>query len=237
MKALHMQTIQSTGVALKVADFSHPPASVEHLLLREFSHRVNNELTSVVGFAVSIAGRSTSHEVKSALAAVTDVLHRYSEVHRALQMPSYSTEIDAPEYVSALCHSLKRARLDSRGIELELATRPLKLRSEQCWKLGLIVSELITNSARHAFGDHGGTIQVELSASGSFAQCYVRDNGAARSPRRVGQGLMIVDALARELGGAIDHEFGAEGATSALTFPIHNDALLIDDNVIGTQPT
>ena len=55
-----------------------------------------------------------------------------------------------------------------QGIELELASRPLKLRSERCWKLGLIVSELITNSARHAFGDRGGTIQVELSASGSL---------------------------------------------------------------------
>ena len=146
-------------------------------------------------------------------------------------------KLTRPNIVSALCHSLKRARLDSQGIELELATRPLKLRSERCWKLGLIVSELITNSARHAFGNRGGTIQVELSASGSLAQCYVRDNGVAHSPRRVGQGLMIVDALARELGGAIDHEFGAEGATSALTFPIHNDALLIDDKVIRTQPT
>ena len=36
MKALHMQTTQSTGVALKVADFSHPAASVEHLLVRDF---------------------------------------------------------------------------------------------------------------------------------------------------------------------------------------------------------
>ena len=168
---------------------------------------------------------------------MTDVLHRYAGVHRALQMPSHSQEIDAPEYLSTLCHSLKRARLDPQGIELELASRPFKLRSDQCWKLGLIVSELITNSARHAFGDRDGTIQVELSASGSRAQCYIRDNGVARSPRRVGQGLKIVDALARELGGTIDHEFGAEGATSVLTFPTHNDALLIDDKVIGTQPT
>jgi two-component sensor histidine kinase len=237
MKALHTQTIQPTRDALKVADFSHTTASAEHLLLREFIHRVNNELTSVIGFAVSIAGRSTSYEVKSAIAEVTDVLHRYAGVHRALQMPSHGKEIDAPEYVSALCHSLKRARLDPQGIELELASRPFMLRSDQCWRLGLIVSELIADSARHAFGNRGGTIKVELSASDSLAQCYVGDNGGARSPRRVGHGLKIVDALARELGGAIDYEFGTDGASSAITFPIHNDALLIDDKAIRPEPT
>ncbi len=235
MKALHAQTTPPLSDALKVGNFSHATASVEHLLVREFSHRINNELTSVIGFAVSIAGRSTSYEVKSALAKVTDVLHRYAGVHRALQMPSHSQEIDAPEYLSTLCHSLKRARLDPQGIELELVSRPFKLRSDQCWKLGLIVSELITNSARHAFGNRGGTIKVELSASGPFAQCYVRDNGVVRNPRRGGQGLKIVDALARELGGAIDHEFGIDGATSAITFPIHNDTLLIDDKAIRPE--
>lgn len=232
-----MQTIHCPNDAVKVAGFGLATASVDHLLVRELSHRVNNELTSVIGFAVSIAGRSTSYEVKSALAEVTDVLHRYAGVHRALQMPSQSQAIDASEYLSTLCHSLKRARLEPQGIELELASRPFKLRSDQCWKLGLIVSELITNSARHAFGNRGGTIKVELSAAGSLAQCYVRDNGVARSPRRLGQGLKIVDALARELGGAVDHEFGIDGATSAITFPINSDALLIDDKAIRPEPT
>ena len=108
-----MQTIHSAGDALKAVDFGPVSASLDHLLVEEFSHRVNNEFTSVIGFAVSIAGRSTSHEVKSALAEVTDVLHRYAGVHRALQMPSHSEEIDASEYVGALCHSLKRARTRS----------------------------------------------------------------------------------------------------------------------------
>lgn len=222
-----MQTILSSADT-KIDEFGLAPVCVEHLLVREISHRVNNEFTSVIGFAVSIAAHSKSDEVKSALAEVTDALHRYAGVHRALQMPSRSEEIDASEYVAALCHSLKRARLDPRGIELVLASRPFKLRSEQCWKLGLIVSELITNSVRHAFGNQAGTILVTFHASDSMAECSVRDNGVTRSPRESGQGLTIIDALARDLGGTITHEFGAKGATSVLAFPIHNDALLID---------
>lgn len=222
-----MQTIHSSADT-KIDEYGLAPTRVEHLLVQEISHRVNNELTSIIGFAVSIAGRSKSHEVKSALTEVTDVLYRYAGVHRALQMPSHNEEIDASEYVGTLCHSLKRALLDPRGIEFVLASRSFKLRSQRCWKLGLIVSELITNSARHAFGNQVGTIMVTLDASDSLAECGVRDNGLAQSAPKIGQGLKIIDALARDLGGTITHEFAAEGATSILAFPIDNDAPFID---------
>jgi two-component sensor histidine kinase len=110
--------------------------------------------------------------------------------------------------------------LDRRDIELVLVEYPLHMRSEQCWRLGMIVSELITNSARHAFGDRGGTIRVELSGSGPFAECCVTDNGSSRGCHRPGRGLQIIDALAKELNGEIVHRFGTEGAQSRLIFPL-----------------
>jgi two-component sensor histidine kinase len=231
-----MHTNHSSGSAQKIVDFSLAPTSADHLLIQELSHRVKNEFTSVIGLAVSIASRSASHEVKSALAKVSEVLHCYAVAHRALQMPIHCTEIDASEYVSALCHSLSCARLDPQGIELVLASRPFKLRSERCWKLGLILSELITNSARHAFENRGGTIEVTLRTSGVLAECCVKDNGSARRPHRIGHGLKIVAALAKELGGSISHDFGPEGATSALTFPIHNDGHFVDATAIRLGP-
>ncbi|WP_424631791.1 sensor histidine kinase [Bradyrhizobium sp. SYSU BS000235] len=231
-----MQTIHSPRGAQTSADFSLASASIEHLLVREFTHRVNNEFTSVIGLAGSIANRSTSHEVKSAIAQLTTVLHCFAEVHRALQMPSHSLEIDASAYVSALCHSLKRARLDPQGIELVLVSRPFKLSSERCWKLGLIISELITNSARHAFGNRGGRIEVLLSASDSSMECCVRDSGSVRRPCRIGHGLKIIDALAQELGGSVSHKFGPEGATSLLRFPVQGEAPFIDASATRTRP-
>jgi two-component sensor histidine kinase len=46
---------------------------------------------------------------------------------------------------------------------------------ERCWRLGLIVSELITNAERHAFRNAGGCIRVKLLPSQSFAECRVTD--------------------------------------------------------------
>jgi two-component sensor histidine kinase len=138
-------------------------------------------------------------------------------------MPTCSTVINASDYVRALCQSIKRARLDSRDIELVLVEYPLRMPSERCWKLGMIVSALITSSARHAFGGRGGTIRVELSGSGPLAKCCVMDNGSSRSCSRPGEGLRIVEALAKELNGKIAHRFGPEGAQSILVFPISGE--------------
>ena len=158
--------------------------------------------------------------MKAALSRSHKSLHNYAGMHRALQMPTYSTSIDASSYIRTLCQSIKRAETgptrDRAGAGRNLRSQ---LHSEQCWKLGMIISELITNSARHAFGDRGGTIRIELSSFGPFAQCSFMDNGSSKHSSTPGQGLKIIDALASELNGEIVHRFGIEGARSILPIP------------------
>jgi hypothetical protein len=66
----------------------------------------------------------------------------------------------------------------------------------------------------------------------------VTDNGSSQGSIRPGDGLKIVDALARELNGEIFHRFGADGALSVLIFPVSGetpqtktDSLINDDPV------
>jgi two-component sensor histidine kinase len=120
-------------------------------LMRELSHRINNEFTSAISVISLTAARSGSSEVKAALSDVSDRLHRYADVHRTLQMPEYQTYVDAALYLQQLCLSISRSRLEPNNIKLILAVRPLSIPSDRCWRLGMIVYGLITNSARHAF--------------------------------------------------------------------------------------
>jgi two-component sensor histidine kinase len=46
------------------------------LLMRELSHRINNEFTSAISVISLAAARSDSNEVKAALNDVSDRLHR-----------------------------------------------------------------------------------------------------------------------------------------------------------------
>jgi two-component sensor histidine kinase/DNA-binding winged helix-turn-helix (wHTH) protein len=166
------------------------------------------------------AARSPNGEVKSALAAVEARLQSYMQVNRCLQMPSQDTVIDASAHLRRLCQSISRSRLDCRGIGLQFAGRPLQMESERCWRLSMVISELITNAARHAFGDGGGKIRVELCQRGPFAKCRVADNGRAPEKIRPGLGFAIVERLIASLDGKINQHFGLEGAVSDMIFPV-----------------
>jgi two-component sensor histidine kinase len=198
-------------------------SSEARLLLREFSHRINNEFASAIGVISIAAARSADDEAKVALAAVQDRLQSYALVHHALQMPEDDSCIDAAAYLRQLCWAISRSKLEGKGIELRFVERTFRMNSERCWRLGLIVSELITNAERHAFRNGGGSIRVELLPSLSFVECRVTDNGTAEANARPGHGLKIVEALAKSLGGTIDQRFGPHGATAVLIFPADMD--------------
>lgn len=190
------------------------------LLLHEFSHRINNEFASAIDLVSLAAARSANAEVKAALGAVENQLHNYARLHQALQMPEQGIRIDAGAYLRQLCRAISRSKLDGKGIELVLVERRVLMSSERCWRLGLILSELITNAARHAFNNFTGSIRVELFPSTSFVECRVTDNGKSEANISVGRGLKIVKSLVDSLGGRMKQQFGPRGATSLIVIPL-----------------
>lgn len=188
------------------------------LLLAELLHRVNNEFASAVSIVSRASARSDSDEVKSALATVSDRLVAYAAVNRALQRPTDSIEIDASAYLRELCEAISRSKLADRGIRLAFVDRPLRMNSVRCWRLGLAVSELITNAVRHAFDQSEGAIRVDLIASGPYVECRVSDNGRAAVPIRRGRGLAIVESLLQSLGGSVAYVMGEHGSAAILSF-------------------
>jgi two-component sensor histidine kinase len=200
--------------------YNRASPSVDRLLLDELTHRVSNELTAAIGIVTAAAARSSATEVKVALGRVRERLESWARVQLALQMPDYDTVIDASIYLRQLCHALMASQLSWQGIELAVDAPPLQLHSVQCWRMGLIVAELVTNSARHAFCGNGGAIRVELASWEAAVECCVEDNGRALEDVRPGRGLRIVAALSEKLGGSVDHRFGPEGTRSTLTFPL-----------------
>jgi two-component sensor histidine kinase len=153
------------------------------------------------------------------LRAVADLLHHYVDVHRALRMPEHDTLIDAAVYARQLCISISRSKLDCREIRLVLAAQPLWLESDRCWRLGMIMHELIDNAARHAFARGRGTIRVELACAGAFVECRVLDDGSAAASVQPGRGLKIINELTNGLGGRFEQSFGSRGSMSVVAFP------------------
>jgi two-component sensor histidine kinase len=191
------------------------------LLLRELNHRIKNELTSAIYAVSAKALRSDSVAVKAALLDVVDLLHQCADVHRALNMPDQGRLTDAARYLQQLCFAITKYRLDRLAIRVLFSADDLRLEGERCWKLGLILSELLTNVARHARFDAGHPeLRVELMLAGNIVKCRVSDNGSASEPTPRGRGLAIIGELAGSLGGRVHTSCAAGGSSFLLTFPL-----------------
>jgi len=192
----------------------------ERILLRELNHRINNELASAINLVSVGAVLADNPEVKAALSSVVELLHKYADIHRALTIPDSDVLIDASEYLRRLGLAMSRSTLDRLNIHLVFAVDALRLESDRCWHLGLIVHELVINAARHASFDNGsGEIRVELTRSGASVNCVVADNGSASAAPTPGCGLRIVSDLSKILGGRIEHGTAAR-SRSILFFPL-----------------
>jgi two-component sensor histidine kinase len=207
------QTVTPFNQALPVLD--------EQTLLRELNHRVNNEFTSAINLVSVAAVLAEGSEAKTALANVVELLHGYADVHRALVTPDRETLIDAAGYARKLGFAMSRSLLSRMNIRLACVADTLPLASERCWRLGLIVHELVSNSAKHAcFDGRDGEIRIELTRLGASVNCTVSDNGSASARFKPGAGLRIVSDLAKGLDGRIEHGFDSKFRSVVLVFPL-----------------
>ena len=187
------------------------------LYVAELLHRVSNEYAGAISFASVMASRASSPEARSALKTVIEHLVQLASAHRVLFADGTA---DLGDYLTRLCQAKVAAELERRGTTLRLAVvSSVALDHARCWRVGLIVSELITNAARHGLPSGRGEIFVSVAANAAQVVCRVSDNGAATAAFRPGLGTRLVDALAAELDGHVERRFGGDGATITLMFP------------------
>lgn len=204
-----------------MTNFSLSPGPSDRALLRELSHRINNEFTSAINLISAGAVLADNPEVKAALSGVVDLLHNYADVHRALTIPVSCVLVDAAKYLRRLGMAMSRSTLDRMRIHLVFSADSLLLESERCWRLGLIVHELVTNAARHAFFEkEAGEIRIVLMSSGGTVNCIVSDNGSSPGSLKPAEGLKIVANLVKAMDGWIDRDFGGASNSIVLTFTL-----------------
>jgi two-component sensor histidine kinase/AraC-like DNA-binding protein len=195
-------------------------SSEPSLYMAELHHRVTNEYARAIASASVTASRASSKEAKAVLETVIQHLVQLAAVHRLLLPPALEESADLGDYLARLCQAKLAAELKRHGTTLHLSVEsPVVIEQTRCWRVGLIVSELITNAARHGLPSGNGKIFISVGISGGQVVCRVNDNGTAVAAFRPGLGTRLVNALAIELGGHVERRFSGNGATITVTFP------------------
>jgi two-component sensor histidine kinase len=172
------------------------------LALREANHRFLNTLTALGGLLWNDFGAFVDPAIRDAVSVFSSRIQAFACVHRTLGESCDEALVDAPAHLARLCAELCAAHLAPRGLYCEFRSDPGTLPCDTCQKLGLIVVELVTNAAKHAFvGRLSGRICVSLRRTEAAWICQVADNGSGLREGGKGDGMRLVRGLAEAVGG------------------------------------
>ncbi len=111
-------------------------------------------------------------------------------------------------------------------VVLETRMDQLAIEPKTAAPIGLIVTELVTNSLKYAFPEKrsGRKIVVMLKVEGREGILECADNGVGLPPgldiaRDAGTGLVLVRGLARQIGGSFEMKSAVTGSRGLLRFP------------------
>ncbi len=132
--------------------------------------------------------------------------------------------IDFGSYLTSLCDSfLDLENPDHQNVALSCDCQPLMLDLDTSTALGLVITELLSNSFQHAFPQNRGAISVTLLAGepGEEATIKFADDGmgfveTGHSKRR---GLGLVKRLMQQVKGSAEVH-SDHGTAWTLTFPV-----------------
>lgn len=188
--------------------------------LAEINHRTMNEYTVLVSMVRRAVAKVTDPAAKEVLNLVDTRLRATACAHRALCPPHDSPPRNFDEQLQIICAALSGSLLGDRDVRLALFCEPIALDPLRCWQAALIVSELITNAAKHAFvEERPGSIVVDARTKNDEVWCTVSDDGAAERSWMPGFGSGVVDTLAVNLGGKVVRRHSQSGSKITLCFP------------------
>ena len=174
------------------------------LALDEIDHRTKNNFHISISLLSMEAQRAEDPALRLALSRAAARLHAVASVYRNLAVSSAGLdEIRLREYLADICNRLREGLL-SPAITLDLDVEPIVIAQDVAVRIGLIVNELVSNAAKHAFPDGVGRITVTLAqyADGSMLDLSVCDDGTglAQDGGHEGLGTRLVRMLAQQMG-------------------------------------
>jgi two-component system, sensor histidine kinase PdtaS len=180
----------------------------KELLLREIHHRVNNSLQLISSLINIQASYIKDEESIEFFKESQNRVKSISMIHEKLYQSKNLQQINFSSYLSSIIINLFQAYIVDQKIKYNIKCNNIKLNMETAIPCGLIITELITNSLKHAFGNE---IFVEMYLDNKTFNLIVKDNGIGfpeyldfRNAESLG--LQLVNLLVNQLDGTIKLE-------------------------------
>ncbi len=195
-------------------------------LLYEVNHRVKNSLQIVTSLLTLQSNASNSDELKQSLREASSRVDIVASLHRHLYAEGGHTNVDLSTYIREFSLETLGAFAAAGTVEMKFEDHAkVRLEMDQAVPLALIIGELLTNAIKYAFeGRQQNEISIVVTADDKDVSITVSDNGRGLPDdfdpsASSGFGMMIVQALLRQISGKLDQVPQERGTGFVIRFP------------------
>jgi two-component sensor histidine kinase len=196
------------------------------VLLRELYHRVKNNMQVIISLISLQARKIDDPRLKQMMEETQNRIRAMALVHERLYKSENLSEIDLGDYIPLLVTQIFSSHLPgSRKVKKVLEIDHAMVTIEIAVPIGLIVTELVSNTFKHAFpGEMTGTLSVFLRKKDKTITLTVSDDGVGMPENSDWRnlptlGLHLVQSLVEQLQGTIDFH-GDHGTTFTIRFGV-----------------
>ena len=193
----------------------------QKILVQEASHRVKNNLTILSSLLKMKARSSKTTREAVALGDASDRVIAVARTHDRLWREAGGGTIDLGVLLVDLCKTLAE---QLELIDIRCTAEVVEMLPDRAASFALLVTELVTNAAKHAYGANGGIVHVRLTNDGAGRLLEVSDEGVGFgsnfSIETAGEeslGMNLIQALTQSLTGKVEIVRG-RGATFRIRF-------------------
>lgn len=177
----------------------------------------------VSSFLAMQARSSDDANLHAALEEARRRLSAVALVHRRLYRADQIEAVDAARYIEELSGDMLASMGAEWAGQLRLDLAPVMVPADRAVTLGLVVTELVINANKYAYGGAPGPIAIVLEEDRGRLRLTVSDKGRGRTGARIGFGSRMIEAMVGQLRGELAYENAKPGSRAVLTAPITPD--------------
>lgn len=182
----------------------------KEVLLQEIHHRVKNNMQIISSLLSLQANHTENEETKEILKESRGRVKSMAMIHEKLYHSNNIGKLNMSEYLNNLVRDIVRSYSgDSNIITVDVDVEDIHLNIDTAIPMGLLVNELVSNSAKHAFPDKRGNIILKLELIDLKYSLCVSDNGIGlpegfNIDESSSLGLKLVSSLSIQLEGDLE---------------------------------
>lgn len=186
------------------------------LLLQEIHHRVKNNLQVIISLLRIQASKLDSKEAKSNFQDAINRIMTMSLIHQKMYERENLSEIELQDYFHSLLEDLIHSSVNGADVKTDVQIGVDSVGAKSIVPLALIITELVTNSLKHAFADdQEKLIQLKINAGekpNEFDVVYFDSGTWKASGRSDSFGLSLVETFTEQLEGSFQRDLREHGS-------------------------